>query len=429
LRYVFLWQRVAYVCLLLGGCAAPAQRSPKALALAPTAFDHSEHSGQTPCTGCHGLADPATGRLTRPGSNQHAPCDSCHKKEFFKQPGEFCRVCHTTVEPRAAKASPLLDWPPPGAQRRRSSVFNHAFHLDADKMEQKLGFHVGCRDCHLRKEGQEQAAMAGHVTCSTCHGGQAVRAGVSPPVPAMGDCEKCHVSEKLIVPKGRRMITGDLKFSHVKHERDLGGAAIACAECHRAVKEAIAIDNIMLPAMVDCAHCHEDAKRTGPDKRMANCGTCHDQISAGVAPRDHLGASAPDNHTLRFRTDHADAAKSPEARCRFCHGGMSSTTKDNCFECHVVMKPRDHSLRWSTTDHGPEAAMDRQRCAVCHEADYCSRCHSQRPRSHVPFDAFVNGGHATEARLNLRQCMACHTFEDNCGRCHQGAAFPSGKPK
>jgi hypothetical protein len=421
--------RWAALLLALLGCDRAAQRTPHTDVLLPAPFDHAQHSGQSACTDCHGLTDPATGRLTRPGANQHAPCDGCHKKEFFRPPTDFCRVCHANVDPRAPGQSPLLDWPPPGAQRRRSSQFNHRMHLDSEAMEKRLGFHVGCRDCHLRKEGEEKAAMAGHVACATCHGGQAVKPGATPPPITMADCQKCHQSEALIEPKGRRMITGDLKFSHVKHERDLQGNAIACIECHRAVKDTTAVDNIMLPAMVDCAHCHEDPKRTGPDKRMANCGTCHSEISAGVAPRDHLGASAPDNHTLRFRHDHADAARSPEARCRFCHGGMSSTTKDNCFECHVVMKPRDHTLRWSTTDHGPEAAMDRQRCAMCHEADYCSRCHSQRPRSHVPFESFVNGGHATEARLNLRSCMACHTFEETCGKCHQGPAFPSGKPR
>jgi hypothetical protein len=422
--------RAGLFCLLIAGCGQSAQRGQAKLAVAlPAPFDHAQHSGQSGCTECHVLNDPSTGRVLRPGSNQHAPCDRCHKKEFFKEPSQFCRVCHATVEPRVTGGSPLIDWPPPGAQRRRSSKFDHKFHLDSEAMEKRLGFHVGCRDCHLRKEGEEKALLAGHVTCAACHGGQAVKQGAAPPSLTMEQCEKCHLSEALIVPKGRRMITGDLKFSHVKHERDLAGDPIACVSCHKAIKDAVAVDNIVLPAMVDCAKCHEDPKRTGPNARMANCGVCHNEISAGVAPRDHLGAGAPDNHTLKFRSDHADAARAPEARCRSCHGGMSSTTNDNCFECHLVMKPRDHTLRWSTTDHGPEAAMDRQRCAVCHEADYCSRCHSQRPRSHVPFEAFVNGGHAIEARLNMRTCMACHTFEDTCGRCHQGAAFPNGKPK
>src|SRR5271154_5736394 len=63
-------------CAGLTGCAGPAQRAPAQLAQAmPAAFDHASHSGQTPCLQCHLLADAATGRLNRPGANQHAPCD------------------------------------------------------------------------------------------------------------------------------------------------------------------------------------------------------------------------------------------------------------------------------------------------------------------------------------------------------------------
>jgi hypothetical protein len=422
--------RVLGIALVVVGCAAPTARAPTQRRVAPSAFDHALHaSGQSRCVDCHGLADLSTGRLTRPGTDQHAPCDKCHRAKFFQPPGAFCGVCHITVEPRAVEKVQLAEWPPAGPLRRRSSQFDHRKHLDSEAMEKRLGFHVGCRDCHLRREGEERAALAGHVACAPCHGGNAVRPGGAPPSLTMAECEKCHATEALVVPQGRRFITSDLTFSHAKHERDRSGAAIACVACHRAVKDAVAVENLQLPAMVDCATCHEDPKRTGDDKRIANCGVCHTAISAGVAPRNHLGGQAPDNHTIPFRRDHADAARSPEARCRFCHGGLSSTTKDNCFECHVTMKPRDHSLRWATTDHGPEAAMDRGRCAVCHEADYCARCHSQRPRSHVPYESFINGGHALEARLNTRACLACHTFDTTCARCHNGPAFPSGRPK
>jgi hypothetical protein len=396
-------------------------------------FDHAAHGKQTACGECHVLVDPAQGRLTRPGSNQHAPCDRCHADKFFQPPGPFCKGCHVNVDPRvnapATAPTELTPWPPANAQRRDASVFDHHKHLDKEKMDAQLGFHASCRDCHIRQEGAERAEIAGHVSCAPCHGGAALKEGVKPPSPTMNECTKCH-SETVVVPQGRRMITGDLTFSHARHEKDKAGQPIFCGACHRAVEDARDVEHIMLPAMQDCAKCHEDPARTGPEKRMANCGLCHKEISAGVAPRDHLGAgTAPDNHTIVFRTEHAEAARSERARCRFCHGGMSSTTKDNCHECHTVMKPRDHTLRWGTYDHGDEAAVNRERCATCHDADYCSRCHSQRPRSHTPYDAFVNGGHGVEARMNMRKCLACHTYDTNCGRCHQGLAFPGGKPR
>jgi hypothetical protein len=421
------------LALVAVGCAAPAPQTPGSAPLPRPAFDHARHagaglagapSGRLRCAECHALVDAATGRLSRPGASEHAPCDACHRDEFFRAPAAFCRMCHVSVDARGAAPSELTAWPPGGALRQRAATFNHRRHLDADAMEKRLGYHVGCRDCHLRASGEERAELAGHAGCAPCHGSARAVA------PTMDACEACHPSEAVAVPQGRRFITGDLIFSHAKHERDRAGAPIACATCHGAVAQAATVEGIALPAMVDCAKCHEDPARTGERVRIGNCSVCHRQISAGVAPRDHLGGGrAPDSHTLAFRTDHAEAARSPQARCRFCHGGMSSTTRDNCAECHLTMKPRDHSLRWATTDHGPEAAMARERCVTCHEADYCARCHSQRPRSHVPFEAFVNGGHAVEARLNMRACMACHTFEDTCGRCHQGAAFPAGRPR
>jgi hypothetical protein len=392
-------------------------------------FDHALHDGSKPdarltsgapkCIACHVLTDPARGTLSRPGTADHAPCDTCHRPAFFQPPGRLCTVCHTQVDPRTPSKTVMAEWPPAGRIRQRASVFDHRLHLDNEKME-RIAQHVDCKDCH--KLGGETATKAAHEVCGPCHGGALVRreATEKPPF-AMNECEKCHTSEQLLVPQGRRFITKDLIFSHAKHERDRKGNPIFCSNCHGAVAESRNVEHIELPAMVDCAKCHE-SDRVSDNKRIANCDTCHTQITAGVAPRNHLGHAIPDNHTLAFRSDHADAARSDKARCRFCHGGMSGTTRDACYECHVTMKPRDHTLRWASFDHGPEAAMRRENCATCHEADYCSRCHSMRPRSHLPFESFVGGGHGVEARLNMRTCMACHSA-DTCARCHQGRAF------
>jgi hypothetical protein len=396
-------------------------------------FDHQLHSGTKPgpgiekqggapaCNECHPLKEAATGKLGRPGSSEHAPCDRCHREKFFEKPGDFCRMCHVRVDPTGAQKTEMQAWPPQAAARRYAAVFSHRLHLDADRMEKQLGFHTGCRDCHFRKSGDEKAEIAGHSGCAPCHGEKKLKIG-------MNDCRGCHVDESVAVPQGRRFITHDLKFSHARHERDKKGELIPCGTCHVAVADAPDVARINLPAMVDCAKCHEDPSRSDERARISNCNLCHTQIAAGVAPRSHLGGRAPDTHTIAFRTDHGEAARSKQARCRFCHGGLSSDTRDGCPECHLMMKPRDHSLRWSTYDHGPESAMNRRRCAECHEADYCARCHSQRPRSHTPFDTFINGGHGTEARLNMRSCFACHQYETTCARCHQGAAFPGGKP-
>jgi hypothetical protein len=130
---------------------------------------------------------------------------------------------------------------------------------------------------------------------------------------------------------------------------------------------------------------------------------------------------------------HAEAARAPDAKCAFCHEFVSSfrpvlqsvtrteqrpLPNGNCDECHSVMRPKSHTIRWRNDLHGRMAAMDRVNCAVCHQADTCERCHNERPRSHNPINAFVNGGHRFLAQLNQRSCFTCHEYTQTCERCH-----------
>jgi hypothetical protein len=92
--------------------------------------------------------------------------------------------------------------------------------------------------------------------------------------------------------------------------------------------------------------------------------------------------------------------------------------KDQCIECHQVMKPRSHTARWKDDLHGQYSAIDRVSCATCHTADSCARCHNELPRSHVPLPLFKAGGHARLAMLDQRACMTCHTFQNTCAECH-----------
>jgi hypothetical protein len=61
--------------------------------------------------------------------------------------------------------------------------------------------------------------------------------------------------------------------------------------------------------------------------------------------------------------------------------------------------------------------MDRESCAVCHQRDFCDRCHaSTEPMNHV--GAF--GGTLST------HCLGCHfplSAEEGCGVCHK--ATPS----
>jgi hypothetical protein len=59
------------------------------------------------------------------------------------------------------------------------------------------------------------------------------------------------------------------------------------------------------------------------------------------------------------------------------------------------------------------AAVDRTRCMVCHETDFCARCHSETaPRSH----------HGQWARGRNLHCIQCHlpiTSNPDCRVCHR----------
>ena len=85
------------------------------------------------------------------------------------------------------------------------------------------------------------------------------------------------------------------------------------------------------------------------------------------------------------------------------------------------MKPRDHTISFRELDHGSEAAADATRCATCHVADFCSACHQQLPRSHLPRETFLLE-HGGQARVNVRACVTCHDPETSCVRCHPGNA-------
>ena len=73
-------------------------------------FPHDLHTSDDPtirgfqgrglaCADCHPAEAVAQGKIARPGANQHFPCDVCHKDEFYKAPGAFCRNCHASVDP------------------------------------------------------------------------------------------------------------------------------------------------------------------------------------------------------------------------------------------------------------------------------------------------------------------------------------------
>jgi len=394
-------------------------------------FPHGVHTGERPeirgwkgrglgCVDCHDGAAVKEGRVARPGTNQHAPCDDCHKAEFGKPPGKLCKVCHESVDPFVKGSSPLQAYPERGATQALAASFSHRLHLDKDKMEAATGAHVSCSDCHVRDAQSRDPMVPGHQQCARCH-------EATPKVKAelaMETCAGCHPQRGVELARGRRFITGDLKFAHATHEVDQNGAAVPCKTCHANAEDAGSREDMSAPPMVRCAQCHEDGARSPDRVRMSNCNVCHARIESGSPPGSHLvGGSAasgrPGDHTLHFRKHHGEQAAREDSNCRFCHTEVQGAREDSCFQCHQVMKPRDHNLMWRN-DHGREAQADATRCTQCHAPETCAACHSVPPRSHTPLADFRLGGHAEQARFGLSSCLTCHTYEDTCSKCHRG---------
>ena len=385
----------------------------------PTRMSHARHA-QIPCGGCHRSSE------QRPGADEHRPCDdgACHRKEFLAQPGNVCRVCHEAITSQPLTA-PLRAYPSDDLWQSLPPVFSHRQHMNAKRMESEVGFHVACADCHVR-DGKR--VTPDHAACARCH---AAEVGLST-APTMADCAGCHKSGAR--PRKRaRLIRGDLVFSHDRHMADRKNNAIRCEACHVVSAQSARYEDHLAPRVESCVGCHDDSDRTPIANRMRICETCHTTRVAGVAtlaPRNHLPASErPIDHTIAFRRDHEEIAEREAARCATCHTQMSGNPMQACDECHQTMLPADHRITWRELDHGPEAAAARNRCASCHVVEFCTSCHSQRPRSHGLRGTFTTE-HGRLARANVRSCLTCHVSRfDNpagteapivsCADCHE----------
>ncbi len=385
------------------------------------------------CTACHPAADVHAGQPARPGMLDHAPCDQsgCHAKAFSAPPGELCGLCHEELAPWQKDGTTLAPYPPVGPTRAQPAEFSHALHLDKARMERGAGFHVACSDCHARGASAADEGAPGHHACARCHDDPRL-AGIPAP---LDNCRSCHTAGARPAARARALIRGDLRFDHVSHEADRAGVGIACVTCHRGVGKQARAAERATPETAVCVECHDDPKRTPETQSMSACGACHDRPPgtglALVAPRSHLPPrDQPESHTLAFRKDHGADARADAPGCATCHTGMSGR-RENCDECHLTMRPRDHVPAWAELMHGSEAATEAQRCATCHQGDFCTTCHARRPRSHEPLAQWArmndpSPAHAFPARQNLRGCITCHDFESECATsgCHGGEAPP-----
>ncbi|MBL7032784.1 MAG: cytochrome c3 family protein [Candidatus Delongbacteria bacterium] len=209
-------------------------------------------------------------------------------------------------------------------------------------------------------------------------------------------------------------------FPHGFHVEDVG---VACDQCHSGVDDSsTGLDNL-LPEMDICLSCH-DGDTAGDD-----CAQCHlDLDDPQPAPR--ISAYLP-----KF----SHAAHVADVTCEQCHGGVTASMESTsrhlpqmslCMECHSTPLTIEgcqlcHNAQESLLplDHGPDwvkmhAAVEQDRCDMCHSVDQCEDCHTGTAGEILFHDENHLLTHGLDYQMRDTDCSLCHTDNTSCRECH-----------
>jgi hypothetical protein len=440
-----MWLGVV-LCLLLQVRAAGPQAkmaTPPQNTAAPAApksgefYLHSVHAKDLglDCSTCHLPAKEGSVALQRPGHDQ---CMACHAEAFGDQLNKkICAQCHSAFPPTSSED--LIPFPKFKGTRPLLTGFSHAKHVDPKaRIDAHNGFRSDCTFCHKFDAQGVKGMIPGHVECASCHS----KTGMKPLLSAASttaDCRSCHAPEQIENPVATAKMpvlktvsfTGEgpvkydnIKFSHASHFKHRESNGMTCETCHAGAAKSTGLSDFPLPTMAVCAQCHGVQKTMPAQFRMQNCQACHvGKYEGSPSERVYSSLVKPVSHTENFRQHHQADASAKGATCYACHTNVAakivaSSSNSQCMSCHQVMRPASHTARWRDDVHGKYASLDRETCATCHATDFCSRCHNEMPRSHVPIALFKGGAHARLAMLNERSCLTCHTFQNTCAECH-----------
>ena len=207
------------------------------------------------CAACHPLGK--TGEALVAG---HAPCATCHAKDFGLRTPTICGACHIGTEPWR----PLVADNLPAETTEFGVTLQHRKHPGA------------CSSCHsLTTSATQLRPPRGHRACTTsgCH---AITGG---PAPQLADCESCH-QRGLAEQRDRTRLAATwsvrAKFVHAPHAMSKD-AEVACIACHTDLSSPTVL-SLAVPTKTTCAPCHDGQvafKLTG-----TTCTRCH----PGAAP-------------------------------------------------------------------------------------------------------------------------------------------------
>jgi hypothetical protein len=160
----------------------------------------------------------------------------------------------------------------------------------------------------------------------------------------------------------------------------------------------------------------------------------------------HSGTGVMSNHGAFFVKEHRLLAQRAGSNCSDCH------QQSFCLDCHQgggittdlqrgpsrrgEYLPKTHRSDFIST-HSMKAMDNTQTCYRCHDAKFCSDCHTKtRQKGSMSIKSHRKAGtssqiynwnsdHAAEARRNLQSCETCHPDADVCVKCHStGKANP-----
>jgi hypothetical protein len=253
------------------------------------------------------------------------------------------------------------------------------------------------------------------LNCEVCHTKAAASTtGADDLLPRHEQCNDCHDVNSAdgckkchlaAKPVLSERITG--YSAKFDHQRHLSKGKLNCDDCHKDLDGPLPGHLAgHLPKMDDCVSCH--------NKKMVkvDCNVCH-------LATDDL---KPKNHKLDWTHLHGASASAADATCDLCH------QTDYCQKCHNGDPTFSPHPRNYVTRHGHDAHLADTQCSVCHDdRSFCNACHRQMnvlPVGHFkPGWVTPDGGHHTdEAGADLESCIACHDSPNQtpvCARCHK----------
>lgn len=273
-----------------------------------------------------------------------------------------------------------------------------------------------CEACHVSAKTSQKAddwLGPDPALCTTCHGRQ--YEGV--------------VMVRTAAPR--------LRFSHAKHSLQRIPCD-RCHQGTSSRVDAAGHER--LPLMGDCLKCHDSDRRApntrGGNCRLchvASNGVIRTRFREGLlVPGDSLPAM---RHSAGWLWQHGEAAMTSHSVCVSCHREAECVGCHNGRLRPRMVHPND----WQAL-HGIEARQAGAQCNTCHRSQSeCLTCHLRAGvspggptaarlnvgRFHLPASVWTDRPrtarhHANQARLHMDECVSCHQERD-CATCHATA--------